>query len=204
MKPNENGENYWQNDDDASDVNLEPEQLEGPLAPEDALVDEPQIEPDEPESPVGEAVSWDAKEHIVREKGGVWFVIFVLAVLALLAMAIFLAKSITFVALIVVSAVALVVYIKRPPREIHYSLSSKGLHIGDDLRDFDQFKAFGVLKDDEYFSIVLIPKKHLAPATTVYFPEDQGEAIVDLFGSYLPMQEVKLDAIDRLIRKLRI
>ncbi|MDR0591002.1 MAG: hypothetical protein LBG75_00310 [Candidatus Nomurabacteria bacterium] len=203
MEPDKNGANYWQHDD-APDTNLAPEPLEEAPEPVAEPAEEALTEPDEPEAPVGETVNWDAREHIVHQKGGLWFVVFILVVAALLALAIFLAKSVTFVILIVVSVAALIVYIKRPPREIHYSLNSKGLHIGETLYDFNQFKAFGVLKEDEYFSIVLIPKKHFSPVTTVYFPENQGEAIVDMFGAYLPMQEVKLDAIDRLIRKLRI
>jgi hypothetical protein len=38
----------------------------------------------------------------------------------------------------------------------------------------------------------------------VYFPEKQGEEIVDMFGLRLPMEEVKLDMIDKLVRLLRI
>jgi len=50
----------------------------------------------------------------------------------------------------------------------------------------------------------MIPAKRLSPALTVYFPEASGEAIVDLFGAHLPMQDVKLDVLDKLIHRLRI
>jgi hypothetical protein len=39
---------------------------------------------------------------------------------------------------------------------------------------------------------------------TVYFPEAEGEQIVDFFGERLPMEEVKLDFLDKLVRWLRI
>ena len=39
---------------------------------------------------------------------------------------------------------------------------------------------------------------------TVFFPETEGEQIVDFFGERLPMEEVKLDLIDKLVRWLRI
>jgi len=100
--------------------------------------------------------------------------------------------------------VAIIVYSSRPPRMLHYSLSSKGLSEGNKLYDFDQFKTFGVLRDDKRFSIVLTPRKRFSPRVTVYFPEAQGEQIVDMFGARLPMEDVKMDLLDKLVRFLRI
>ncbi len=39
---------------------------------------------------------------------------------------------------------------------------------------------------------------------TVFFPETEGEQIVDIFGARLPMEPVKLDLMDKLVRWLRI
>jgi hypothetical protein len=49
-----------------------------------------------------------------------------------------------------------------------------------------------------------MPRKRFSPAVTVYFPKEKGEEIVDVFGARLPMEEVKLDLIDKIVRKLRI
>jgi hypothetical protein len=201
MQPEKNG-NYWRHDEE--DINLEPAEVEEP-----EQYDEP--EPDDEEDNSSDAsvtaeaiINWDAKEHLTHKRGSMWFVILIAVALALLALSIFILKSYTFAALIVVSVLALLIYVMRPPRSIHYSLSSQGLQIDNTLHDFDHYKAFGVLQDESEYSLVLIPKRQFSPATTVYFPESRGEEIVDIFGAYLPMQEVKLDAIDKIIRKLRI
>jgi hypothetical protein len=201
MQPEKDG-NYWQH---AEDISLEPVKIEDPEQPDEPN-DQLGDDQDEPEAsqPAHDIVNWDAKEHLTHQRGSLWFIVLIVVALGLLALSIFIFKSYTFAALIVVSVIALLVYVMRPPRDIHYSLSSKGLQIDNTLHDFDQYKAFGVLKDESLFSLVLIPKKHFAAATTVYFPENQGEEIVDMFGAYLPMQEVKLDTIDKIIRKLRI
>ena len=68
---------------------------------------------------------------------------------------------------------------------------------------FEEYKAFGILQDDVHFAIVLMPKKRFSPAVTVYFPENKGEEIVNMFGKRLPMEEVRLDAIDKIVKKLR-
>ena len=51
---------------------------------------------------------------------------------------------------------------------------------------------------------MLIPRKRFGARVTVYFPEAQGEQIVDMFGERLPMEQVKLDVLDKLVRFLRI
>ena len=148
-------------------------------------------------------VNWEAREYIAREKNAAWYVCFGIVVIGLAALAIFM-QQFTFLLLIIVSAVALVVYSVRPPRVLHYSLSSKGLSEGNNLYTFGDFKSFGVLNEDNHYSIVLIPKKRFATSVVVYFPETSGEEIVDIFGAHLPMEPVKLDVLDKLVRLLRI
>lgn len=75
---------------------------------------------------------------------------------------------------------------------------------GDKQYLFENYRAFGILQDDTNFAIVLMPRKRFSPVVTVYFPKDKGEEIVDIFGMRLPMEEVKLDLLDKIVRKLRI
>ena len=148
-------------------------------------------------------ISWEAEEYIVRDKNAGWYVGMVVVGLLLSALAIWL-QAWTFLAVIVLSVVALLVYTLRPPRMLHYSLTERGLSEGEHLYNYDDFKAFGVLKEGQHFAIVLTPRKRFSPRVTVFFPEAQGEAIVDVFGARLPMEEVRLDVLDRLIKFLRI
>ncbi len=150
-------------------------------------------------------ITWNAQEYFHIEKNFWWFLTFVVVVLALLALDIFFMKSYTFSALVIVMAVAVMIYIRRPPKTITYSLSNgQGLYVGENLYHFDEFKAFGVIQDGEHHSIMLIPTKRFSPGVSVYFPEEAGEKIVDILGNHLPMENLKLDAIDLLIRKLRL
>lgn len=149
-------------------------------------------------------VHWQATEYIHRDKNTLWYVIFGLVVLVLMAIAVFLMKAWSFAILIPVMAAALIVYSRRPPRVLSYTLSRQGLHVNDKLYPLPQFKAFSLIHGDDEHSIMLIPVKRFQPGVTIYFPEDAGEAIVDLLAARLPMQETHLDAIDRLIRKLRL
>lgn len=150
------------------------------------------------------AVNWQAKEYIHQEKNGLWFAVFTVVIIVLMAAAVLLMKSWSFAILLVVIAIVIIVFAKRPPRVMSYSLTNKGLHIGDTLHAFKDFKSFGVVRDGEEYSVMLIPTKRFLPGVTVYFPEESGEEIVDMLGSRLPMQDLRLDWLDRFVRKLRL
>lgn len=149
-------------------------------------------------------VHWQATEYIERGKNTLWFVMFGVVIIVLMAIAIFLMSSLTFAILVPVMAVALIVYIRRPPRVLNYTLSRQGLHINDRLYSFSEFKGFGVIHDGEEYSVMLIPIKRFHQGVSVYFPEESGEAIVDMLGARLPMQELHLDLVDVILRRLRI
>lgn len=207
---NEDPQNYWQNLE-----NDQPQPQEGaPVdAPEESsftstpeVADEqaaPQATPvDTPDNP---PITWTAQEYVHLDRSPLWFVIFAVVVLGLVALDIFLFRSWTFSALVIVMAVALVIYIRRPPRSLTYSLSpAQGLYVGERLYHFDEFKAFGLIEDDGHYSIMLIPRKRFAPGVSVYFPDDAGERIVDILGQRLPMENLKLDVVDVIVRKLRL
>jgi len=173
-----------------------------PVAEEEAemLADDEELD----DAPAIEPVSWVAHEYIHREKGTLWFTLFAIIFVGLGAISIFLMHSWTFAALLVVIAVVVVVYSRRPPRELNYSLTDDGLMIDNTLHKFSTFKSFGIIRDGEEFSVMLIPIQRFQPGISVYFPEESGEAIVDALGSRLPMKDLHLDVIDRIVRLLRL
>lgn len=199
---NEDPQNYWQNPEDEQ----APEAPTSEVQEDDTYQEE--AEPTElaPEdTPDNPPVTWTAQEYVHLDRSPMWFVLFAVIVIGLIAASIFLLNSWSFSLLIFVMAIALIVYIRRPPRTITYALSpAQGLYVGERLYHFDDFKAFGLIEDTGHFSIMLIPRKRFAPGVSVYFPEGAGERIVDILGQRLPMENLKLDLVDVLVRKLRL
>lgn len=148
-------------------------------------------------------VSWQAKEYIVENHNTAWYVGLAIFTIALGALAIFL-QGWTFLALIIISVITILVYSLRPPRQLSYELDDKGLTEGKTHYPYENFRAFGILKEGSHYSAILIPKKRLGLSVKVYFPEDSGEAIVDQLGAHLPMEEVRLDVLDKIVNFLRI
>ena len=130
-------------------------------------------------------ISWEAEEYIIKSHNGWWYFGLAIITLGLSALAIWL-QGWTFLALIIVSAITVLVFNLRPPRKIKYLLNSEGI------------------KEGDHYSAILIPKKRFGLSVKVYFPEGSGEAIVDALGARLPMEDVKLDFLDKIVNFLRI
>ena len=148
-------------------------------------------------------VTWQAKEYLQQDKPPLWYVLFAVIVVAFVGVALWL-QAWTFAVLVPIMAAALAVYAHRPPRIVTYSVSEKGLTINDQLHPMGEFKSFGVLPDSELHSLMLVPVKRFRPGVTLYFPEEVGESLVDILGAYLPMRDLHVDMVDKVIHKLRI
>lgn len=175
-------------------ISLSPEQGQAALPADDQIADQAGTEP----------IHWQASEYIHREKNQVWFILFILVALLLIGVAVFLIKSITFAILIPVMAAALFVYTRHPPRMLDYTLGRHGLYINDRLFPFGDFKSFALMHGLEQYSIILVPIKRFKPAVTINFPNEVGEAIVDMLAARLPMRELQPDLVDRIIHKLHL
>ena len=148
-------------------------------------------------------VSWEAEEYIVKDHNIWWYIGLAIITIALSAIAVVF-NGWTFLALIILSVVTILVYSLRPPRKIHYKLDNKGLTEEKQFHGYEEYRAFGILKEGAHYSAVLIPKKRLGLQVKIYFPEGSGEMIVDQLGNHLPMEEVKLDFLDKIVNFLRI
>lgn len=198
--------NYWEQNPDEQPANGE-QPLSDTEQQTFEAADQSVAESLEPleDTPDNPPITWSAQEYVHIDKGVGWFVLFAVVVLALVAIDIFFLKSWSFSALVVVMAVAIVIYVRRPPRTLTYALSpAQGLYVGEHLYHFDEFRAFGLIKDGENHSIMLIPRKRFSAGVSVFFPDEAGERIVDILGQRLPVEELKLDLVDIVIRKLRL
>lgn len=149
------------------------------------------------------AITWTAEEYIVKSHNGWWYFGLAVVTAGLSALAVWL-QGWSFLALIIVSAITVLIFNLRPPRKIRYSLTNTGLNEGKVKHPFSDYRAFGIVKEGSHYSAVLIPKKRFGLSAKVYFPEGSGEAIVDALGARLPMEEVKPDLLDKLVNFLRI
>lgn len=234
MNPQDDQQSSWQPEPaqpavqphpEATPQSVQPEPLQQPTQSDSMTTDyptetyqpaEPQLM-DQPISAPAQAAStttpevseppvyWTAIEDTQPNKGPVWYVIAAIVVAGLIAADFLFLKSYTFSVLVVIMAVAFVIYSRRTPREINYTLSGRqGLYIGDKLYHLTDFRSFGIIEGESRNTIMLIPVKRFSPGVSIYFPEEVGEQIVDILGQRLPMETITLDFFDVIIRKMRL
>ncbi|MCL2280466.1 hypothetical protein FWC31_01080 [Candidatus Saccharibacteria bacterium] len=153
-------------------------------------------------------ISWTASESIDYERGVLWYVMAVLVALAIIGLNFWYQgvgfSSISIAVLVVTGFAALLMVLRRPARELKYTLTDEGLTIEGQLRPFSDFRSFGVVQDGALWQLVLIPIQRFGLSVTMHIHSDQGEAIVDALGARLPMENVKVDLLDKITRRLKI
>jgi len=155
-----------------------------------------------------QSISWTASESIDHDRGPWWYVIAITVVIAAISVNFLLqginASSISTAVLFAMALLAMLTILRRPSRELHYTLDNNGLTIENQLHSYDEFRAFGVFHDGALWQITLIPVKRFGLGLSMFIHDDQGEAIVDALGARMPMEETKIDLIDKIVRKLKI
>lgn len=162
----------------------------------------PQIEP----------VSWTASDSVAQQRSGKWYGITTAVFVGILAIIIILfvfkildlMAAISSAALVVVMFIALMISTKSPSHESSYVLSSEGIAINGHNHPFSEFRAFGVRQHGGLWQLVLIPVKRFGVEIVSYIDEQHGERIVDILASFLPMEEVPENGVDKLIERLKI
>lgn len=148
------------------------------------------------------AIAWSAPDSAKRTFSKAWYLKISLFFAAIVIISIVWLDSIITAILFVVVYIALIIYTKKAPQLINYSLSDDGLFINDQAFKLEDFSSFGIIEDRELFSIVLLPSKRIATSLVINFDKKDGEAIIDFLGAVMPMKPVEENLIDKIIRRL--
>lgn len=149
-------------------------------------------------------VSWTASEFIDHAKSLNWYLLLGIVGLVGAVGVYFWTKDIISAAAIVIVALLFGVGAGRKPRVLPYEINESGIQIDTKHYSFNEFKTFSLIHDGGPFSsIQLMPLKRFAPPVSMYFAPEDEDAIATALSNYLPYEERKMDATDRLLRKLR-
>lgn len=172
-------------------------------APEPLPEVEPALAPPPPPKHPEINIQWEASEFIQHSKSPLWFLAFAIFAAGILALGILVLKdwfvTIGFMFMLVAIAVVAV----RKPRVLKYALDDSGVHVGDKFFQYNQFHSFGLVQESGLWSVVFMPNARFSPTLSIYFDQEQGEEIVDALSQFLPMEEHKVDIVDKFSRKIR-
>jgi hypothetical protein len=148
-------------------------------------------------------ISWTASEFIAHEKKANWYGMLALCAFGLAALILLLTRDFISAIIVIFGAVLFGIYADRKPRQLPYQLSHHGLRIGSRHFELQQFRSFSVVQEGAFSSIVLMPLKRFAPITTIYYPPEDEDQIIDVLSTQLPYAEHSHDFIERLMHRIR-
>jgi hypothetical protein len=156
-----------------------------------------------PAAPPQGSISWSAAEYIDHERGAGWYGALLLITVLIAVGFYFITKDYFAVGTAVVVGIIIAVAVGRKPRQITYEITDKGLRVGEKIYAYNMFKSFSVTQEEGAESINLFPLKRFMPIVSAYFTPQDEDKIVNAIGEHLPLEEHKLDNVDRLARRLR-
>lgn len=156
-----------------------------------------------PHSPAADSITWTASEYISHSKTSMWYLALA-GVTALIAGAIYLlTRDYITAGSIVVVGIMFGIVASRKPRVLSYGITPDSLQVGQKLYPLNSFKSFGLISEGSINSILLLPLKRFTPSLTIYYAPDDEDRILDVLSEYLPEEDHKLEAIDRLMSRIR-
>jgi hypothetical protein len=156
-----------------------------------------------PADQTDDVISWTASEFIAHHKSSGWYALLLLAS-AVAAILIWLGtKDVVSAIVVVFAATMLATFAARKPRQLSYQLDPAGLTIGEKFYGFNEFRAFSIVPEGAFSSIVFTPHKRFGTLVTIYYDPEDEERIIDAISQRLPHQEHRADLVDGMMRRIR-
>lgn len=148
-------------------------------------------------------VEWSASEFIEHSKTAGWYMLLAGGGLVLAAAVYLLTKDVVSTGMVVVVAAVFGVFAARRPRVLNYSVNQTGISIAGKHYPYASFKSFSVIREGNIGSIWLMPLKRFMPILTIYFEPADEPKIIGVISQFLPVEARNLDAVDKLMHRLR-
>jgi len=150
-------------------------------------------------------MTWQSQETEEHDKQSRWYAAVALVAVALTGVVFLLTeKDILVSAAVFLSVLGFAYLASHKPKEQQYALAEEGIYVGEKLRLYEEFKNFSEVEETSGPSIILIPHKRFASPLVLKLTHDTIEAAVGILTRYLPIEERKLDAVDQLVRRIRL
>lgn len=148
-------------------------------------------------------VVWTASEYIAHHKNTGWFFGLFAAILAIAGLAYIFTRDLISTATIIIAGLLFGILANKKPRQLKYKLDSQAVTIGQKAYPYNSFKSFAVLQEGAIGCVNLLPLKRFMPEISIYFPQEEGDKILDVLSSHLPHDQKEEHQFDRLMKKIR-
>lgn len=145
------------------------------------------------------AVEWTAPEYVAYEYKKKWYIIMTGFTILMVIWGIF-SKSYFFLTFIILAFALMLIYARRKPNIISFSLTGRGVQTGKKFYGFSDLKSFWIFQLPTGDELSLETQKSTQPTIRIPLGNADPEAIRDTLLQYLPEKEHKEALIDQLAR----
>ncbi|MCL2038545.1 hypothetical protein FWG86_01405 [Candidatus Saccharibacteria bacterium] len=152
-----------------------------------------------------EKIEWEASEYTISKRSTTFYVAFVLAVLSMAGLAI-LIRSWTFLAVVIVAAIALIVQQKTKPPIVKYSVSRDAIKINDRELPISGYKSYSFTgPEGKPTAINFIPKKRFKEQAVLQLPKKDFDVkkLQKLLADKIPEIDNPSGLLDIISQKIR-
>ena len=150
-----------------------------------------------------QAVTWTASEFIAHDKSAGWYLMLAAGSLLLAGLVYLITRDFISVGVVIAAGLLLAIYGSHQPRQLEYTVNQQGIGIGQKHYAYDEFSSFAVVSEGTVSGLVFMPLRRFALPITIYYAPEDEEKIINVLADRLPLEEHRLDAVDRLTRRIR-
>ncbi len=137
------------------------------------------------------AVTWEAPEHNHTEKGGDWYFAFTVIFIAIVLASVMLGNPL-FALLMGVAGLALAISVSKRPVIIPYSVSVRGVRVGDETYPFASLVSYTLDEDDPKGPQLLVKSnRHFMPLIVFTLPTEHIDDIESILRDKLPEESLE-------------
>lgn len=151
---------------------------------------------------VTQAVTWEALEHHHFEKGSDWYwVLWIIGICA--SVAAFFFGNFLLALLILIGAGSVTLVSARKPEIIPFSVSTRGIRVGDDLYPYTALESYYIDTEYELGPQLLVKSKRIyMPLLVIPIPEEYIDEIEDLLRDRLSEEELHEPLVHKIFEWL--
>jgi hypothetical protein len=146
--------------------------------------------------------TWQASEYVFHEKPSGWYLI-LWGVVAVVALILGLLRQWLGIVVVVMMALAVVMYSRKEPRTLTYSLDDKGISIDGRVSSYNLFRSYSVHQEVGWMEIDWEPTRRFAPRLTILCEQGDFDQIEAIVASHLPHLDREHDWVEQLARYLK-
>ncbi len=159
---------------------------------------------DDAPDPEAELFAWEASEYIEHNRNAMWYVIFTVVTILLAGGSVVLLREWLGGVVLILMAIAVLMFARRPPKTLKCSLQNSGINVGERFYPYVSFRSFSLVSDGALESLEFDPLKRFMPRLSVFFAPTDEAKVLSVLSSRLPQGDREQDVVDRLARKLKI